>query len=129
MAPIVDQMIPATYHIGDSDSRPWGRWVVLDKAPQLVVKKLTVDAGKRISLQRHRFRSERWIVMEGEAVVQRDEALVVLRAGDGIMIPQNCLHRLTNESSSAITVLEVQFGEILSEDDIERFDDDFGRHE
>lgn len=103
--------------------------MVLDKAPRLVVKRLILEPGKRISLQRHRFRSERWILMEGEATVQRDGETIILRAGDGIMIPQNCLHRLANESSEEITVLEVQFGELLSEEDIERFDDDFGRHE
>lgn len=97
-------------------------------APQLVVKKLTVNPGRRISLQRHRFRSERWILMEGVATVQRDRETSLLRPGDGVMIPQNCLHRLSNDTDAPITVLEVQFGELLSEDDIERFDDDFGRH-
>lgn len=122
-------MIPTTYRIGDADARPWGRWSVLDIAPRLVVKKLTVEPGKRISLQRHRRRSERWIVMQGVATVQKDDQRITLRTGDGVVIPQNCLHRLSNESAEPLTVLEVQFGEQLSEDDIERFDDDFGRHE
>lgn len=122
-------MIPATYSIGDSDTRPWGRWVVLDKAPQLVVKKLTVEPGKRISLQRHRFRTERWLVTQGEVAVQKGEECMTLRAGEGIMIPQNCPHRLSNESAEPICVLEIQFGDLLSEDDIERLEDDFGRHE
>lgn len=104
--------------------------MVLDKAAQLVVKRLIVEPGRRISLQRHRFRSERWILMEGEATVERDGKVTqLLRPGDGAMIPQNCLHRLSNDTTQPITVLEVQFGELLSEDDIERFDDDFGRHE
>lgn len=120
-------MIPARYNVGDSDVRPWGRWVVLDVTGHLVVKKLTVDTGKRISLQRHKFRSERWIVMEGVATVQRDAETLVLQPGEGVMIPQNCKHRLANESDEPISILEIQFGEILSEDDIERFDDDFGR--
>lgn len=122
-------MIPATYSIGDSDTRPWGRWVVLDKAPQLVVKKLTVEPGKRISLQRHRFRTERWLVTQGEVAVQKGEECLTLRAGEGIMIPQNCPHRLSNESAEPVCVLEIQFGDLLSEDDIERLEDDFGRHE
>lgn len=115
--------------MGDTDSRPWGSWVVLDKTPQILVKRLNVAPGKRISLQRHRFRSERWIVMEGEASVQRDGENILLHTGDGVMIPRNCLHRLANDTLQPIIVLEVQFGEMLSEDDIERFDDDYGRHE
>lgn len=103
--------------------------MVLDRTPQLVVKKLTVSPGKRISLQRHTCRAERWLVMEGEATVQRENELMVLQPGDGVLIPQNCKHRLSNESAHPITVLEIQFGELLSEDDIERFEDDFGRHE
>ena len=122
-------MIPIAYKIGDTDTRPWGRWVVLDMTPQLVVKKLGVEPGKRISLQRHRYRSERWIVMQGEAVVQRGEEQVRLAPGDGVLIPQNVRHRLTNESDQEVMLLEIQFGELLSEDDIERFDDDYGRKE
>lgn len=109
--------------------RPWGGWVVLEVAPRLVVKKITIAPGKRISLQRHRFRSERWIVLEGEAVVQKEGESVVLHAGRGIMIPHHCLHRVANESPEPVEMIEVQFGELLSEDDIERFDDDYGRHE
>lgn len=120
-------MIPARYNIGDSDERPWGRWVVLDRTEHLVVKKLMVEAGKRISLQRHKFRSERWIAMDGVATVQRDAETIILNPGEGVMIPQNCKHRLANEGDKPIAILEIQFGEILSEDDIERFDDDFGR--
>ena len=112
-------MIPIAYKIGDTDTRPWGRWVVLDMTPQLVVKKLVVEPGKRISLQRHRYRSERWIVMQGEAVVQRGEEQVRLAPGDGVLIPQNVRHRLTNESDQEVMLLEIQFGELLSEDDIE----------
>lgn len=122
-------MIPARYNIGDSEGRPWGRWAVLDITPQLVVKKLIVEAGKRISLQRHKFRSERWIVTQGTATVQKDEETIWLHPGEGVLIPQNCLHRLANDSSEPVTLLEIQYGELLSEDDIERFDDDFGRTE
>lgn len=122
-------MIPVHYSIGEEDGRPWGRWIVLDITPHLVVKKLVVDPGKRISLQRHKYRSERWIVMSGKASVQKDDERMQLQPGEGVLIPHNCLHRLANESSAPVTVLEIQYGELLSEDDIERFDDDFGRTE
>ena len=122
-------MTPKAYRIGDADTRPWGRWVVLDLTPHLVVKKPFIAPGKRISLQLHRFRSERWIMMQGEAVVQKNEEEIILKPGDGVLIPQNTLHRLSNESEQEVLLLEVQFGDLLSEDDIERLEDDYGRKE
>ncbi len=122
-------MIPKTYSIGDADIRPWGRWIVLDLTPHLVVKKLFVAPGKRMSLQLHQFRSERWIMMQGEALVKKNEEELILRPGDGVLIPQNTPHRLSNESDQEVQLLEIQFGDLLSEDDIERLEDDYGRNE
>ena len=118
-------MIPIEY----SDWRPWGRWVVLDVTPRLVVKKLVVEPGCRISLQKHSFRSERWIVMQGEAHVQLGDEQLTMQMGDGVLIPKNTLHRLSNESDQEVLLLEIQFGDLLSEDDIERLEDDYGRDE
>ena len=120
-------MTPTRYSASDTDTRPWGRWTVLDIAPGLVVKKLIVDSGTRISLQRHKFRSELWIAMDGVASVLCGENVLQLRPGEWALIPRNCIHRLSNESAEPITLLEIQYGEQLSEDDIERFDDDYGR--
>lgn len=121
-------MVSDPYNIGDSDTRPWGRWVVLDIAPCLVVKKLIVEPGKRISLQKHKRRSERWISMDGVAMVQYgDKEALPLHPGEGVLIPRGCPHRLSNEGSLPISVLEIQYGEQLSEDDIERLEDDYGR--
>ena len=122
-------MIPIEYKVGDSDRRPWGHWVVLDVTPRLVVKKLVVELGRRISLQIHKFRSERWIVMQGVAHVQLGGEQFTMQMGDGVLIPQNTPHRLSNESEHPLLILEVQFGELLSENDIERLDDDYGREE
>lgn len=120
-------MNPETYQIGDKDSRPWGTWHVLDIMPKAVVKKIVVVPGGRLSLQRHRFRSERWIVVEGVATVQKDDELFTLHPGQCAYLPQMSKHRLTNESDAPTTIIEIQYGEQLSEDDIERFDDDYGR--
>lgn len=122
-------MIPIKYKVGDSDKRPWGSWVVLDLTPHLVVKKLIISPGKRISLQCHKFRAERWIMMEGEALVQKGDDVFGIKPGDGVLIPRNTLHRLANESNEPIKLLEIQFGELLSEDDILRYEDDYGRKE
>lgn len=122
-------MLPTVYKRGDSDVRPWGSWVVLDMTPQLVVKKLVVNPGARISLQRHKYRSERWIVMQGEASVQKGDETIHLCAGDGVLIAQDTKHRLLNTGKDELYVLEIQFGDLLSEDDIERLEDDYGRKE
>ena len=116
-----------TYHIGEADERPWGTWQVLDIMPKAVVKKIVVEPGCRISLQRHRFRSERWIVVEGAATVQKDDEVFTLHPGQCAFLPQMCKHRLSNEGTVPATLIEIQYGEMLSEEDIERFNDDYGR--
>lgn len=121
------EMTPSSYTVGDADVRPWGSWKVLDVMPAIVVKKLIVSPGKRISLQRHRFRSERWIVVDGVATVRKDDRVLHLNPGEGVFLPQGCLHRLGNETDQPVMLIEIQFGSPLSEDDIERFNDDYGR--
>jgi len=121
------EMTPCSYEAGQSDVRPWGSWKVLDVMPGIVVKKLVVEPGKRISLQRHRYRTERWIVVAGVATVRKDDATMHLAPGEGVLLPQGCLHRLGNETDSPAILIELQFGAPLSEDDIERFTDDYGR--
>lgn len=65
--------------------------------------------------------------MEGEASVVCGDETMLLHPGEGVLIPKNCMHRLSNEGELPITVLEIQYGEKLSEDDIKRFEDDYGR--
>lgn len=120
-------MNPQNYRAGQSDVRPWGRWLVLDVMPRTVVKKLEVAPGMRISLQRHRHRSERWMVLEGVATVQCDSQVYKIGPGEQVYLPKGCLHRLGNEEHQPVVIIEIQFGDILSEDDIERFNDDYGR--
>lgn len=122
-------MKPNTYKVGDHEDRPWGSWIVMDVMPRAVVKKITLIPGARISLQRHKFRSERWIVVEGTASIRQGMQLKKLCAGESAYLPKLCLHRLANEEDQPLVLIEVQFGEILSEDDIERFDDDYGRED
>lgn len=118
-----------TYHVGECGTRPWGEWQVLDLQSHVVVKKLLVYPGGRISLQRHQYRTERWIVTEGVATVLCDNNLMHLNVGESIMIPCGSVHRLSNQGSAPLALIEIQIGNYLSEEDIERFTDDYGRVE
>ena len=116
-----------TYELGEQGARPWGEWIVLDKQSHVVVKKLLVYPGGRLSLQRHSHRSERWIVTEGVATVYCDGIITHLEVGESIKIPCRSIHRLSNDGESPLALIEIQLGNYLSEDDIERFNDDYGR--
>lgn len=116
-----------TYKVGERGERPWGRWQVLDLQSHVVVKKLLVVPGGRISLQRHNHRTERWTVTEGVATVRLDDVVTRLKVGQSIMIPCGSLHRLSNDGDVNLALIEIQIGDFLSEDDIERFKDDYGR--
>lgn len=116
-----------TYKKGDFEQRPWGCWQVYDVFPSAVVKKIYIHPGGRLSYQRHEHRVERWIVVEGTATVTIDGKLMQLAYGESIEIPCRCLHRLANATDSNLVVIEIQYGNILSELDIERIDDDYSR--
>ena len=115
------------YSIGEQGERPWGSWCVLDMQPNTVVKRLYLVPGGRISLQRHRHRSERWVVLKGAATVLCDNETIHLTKGESAIIPSGAIHRLSNDQREPLEVLEVQIGDLLSEEDIERFTDDYGR--
>jgi mannose-6-phosphate isomerase-like protein (cupin superfamily) len=78
-------------------------------------------------LQRHQHRSENWVVVSGEASVHCDGSEFVLKAGESTFIPAKSKHRLSNLSDAPLHIIEVQCGDYLGEDDIERFEDVFGR--
>jgi len=109
------------------DHRPWGHYVVLEDAPDHKVKRIVVLPGKRLSLQRHRKRAEHWYVIQGEAVVTRNDEAIPLRAGQAVDIPREAWHRIRNSGREPMAFIEVQTGEYFGEDDIERSQDDYGR--
>ncbi|MEK6778164.1 MAG: phosphomannose isomerase type II C-terminal cupin domain [Candidatus Deferrimicrobiota bacterium] len=107
--------------------RPWGYYVVLSESDDCKVKRIVVHPGKRLSLQRHRRRSEHWHFVKGEGLVTRDGEQIPVKEGDSLDIPLGSLHRIRNLGQSDLVVIEVQRGEYFGEDDIERVEDDFGR--
>ena len=116
------------YKKGDSDTRPWGKWEVLDAGEHFCVKKITVNPGAILSLQLHNFRAEHWIIAEGEAMVVLGEDILYRKANDSVYIPVKTKHRIKNTSSlQQLIFIEVQTGENLDENDIVRFEDNYGR--
>ena len=108
--------------------RPWGSFTSLQKGEGFQSKHLMLKPGASISLQRHRHRSEHWVVVRGRAEVTRGEEVFALAAGESTFIPQGSLHRLRNPGEGPLHVIEVQCGSYLEEDDIERIEDDYGRN-
>jgi mannose-1-phosphate guanylyltransferase/mannose-6-phosphate isomerase len=86
-----------------------------------------VSPGKRLSLQLHRHRSEHWIVVSGTAAIQLDDNRFVLSPNEGTFVRAGVRHRLSNPGKTSLEVIEVQSGDYLGEDDIIRFDDEYGR--
>ena len=107
--------------------RPWGFYLVLHEDAGYKVKQIVVNPGSRLSLQRHRRRAEHWQVVRGEAAVTRGKELIRLLPGGSLDIPLGALHRVENVGKENLVIIEVQMGEYLGEDDIERFEDDYGR--
>ncbi|MDH3793122.1 MAG: cupin domain-containing protein, partial [Rhodospirillales bacterium] len=107
--------------------RPWGSYQGIDAGPGFQAKRLTVDPGASISLQRHRHRAEHWVVVQGTAEVTRDDEVFTLEANQSAYIPLGARHRLKNPGGEPLHIVEVQCGDTLDEDDIERFEDIYGR--
>ena len=112
---------------GETGERPWGFYLVLLEADGFKVKQFVVRPGMRLSLQRHRHRSEHWYLVRGEALITLDGRKIRMSAGGSIDIPLGGVHRIENTGEETVVVTEVQRGEYVGEDDIERFEDDFGR--
>lgn len=107
--------------------RPWGHYEQLAIGPRYQVKSIVVNPGGKLSLQSHFHRSEHWIVVEGSAIVTRGEQAKLLSENESIYIPLGEVHRLENPGRVPMRLIEVQTGTYFGEDDIVRYDDDYGR--
>lgn len=125
--PCPEQPIVATERAPESRTeRPWGWFETLAEGKGYRVKRLRILAGRRISLQRHLHRCEHWIIASGHGTIDCQGSSTVATIGDSFFIPIGGLHRAT-AANEDLEIIEVQRGALLSEADIERFDDDFGR--
>lgn len=107
--------------------RPWGAYENIDVSDRFQVKRITVKVGGCLSLQKHFHRAEHWTVVRGTARVTRGEEVFILKEDESTYIPLGTMHRLENPGKIPLELIEVQSGSYLGEDDIERFEDVYGR--
>ncbi len=108
--------------------RPWGHYEALTEGNRFLVKRIIVAPGQSLSLQKHYHRAEHWVVVRGTALVFVDEQIVLIGEDQSTYIPLGKVHRLENPGKIPLEIIEIQTGSYLGEDDIERFDDKYGRH-
>lgn len=107
--------------------RPWGYFQSLHSGDRFQVKRLTINPGARISLQKHYHRAEHWVVVNGTALITHGSDSQILRENESLYIPAGVLHRLENPGKVPLNVIEVRSGGYLAEDDVVRIEDSYGR--
>ena len=127
MEPKRSKHAPELGRAGVAEIRPWGRWTVLGEGKGYKVKQIDVTPGCRLSLQFHHHRSEHWIVVSGMARVTIGEQIVDVHLQESAFVPAGTSHRIENPGPLPLTVIELQCGPYLGEDDIVRLHDDYGR--
>ena len=118
---ITPSLTPSKLH------RAWGTFEIIRNCDTFSIKQLTVTPGKRLSLQRHKYRSEHWVIISGQATITIGDEIKLLGPNESVYVPAGHLHRLANDAEDPLVVIEIQTGSYLGEDDIERLDDDFER--
>ena len=109
--------------------RPWGSYTILETGPRYKIKRIVVNPGEKLSLQKHYHRSEHWVVVRGTARVTIGDGEIYIHENESVYVPKSTLHRLENPGKIPVEIIEVQNGEYVEEDDIVRFDDHYGRHQ
>ncbi|MBU0620459.1 MAG: mannose-1-phosphate guanylyltransferase/mannose-6-phosphate isomerase [Gammaproteobacteria bacterium] len=119
----------ATEHICHTKvNRPWGNYTVLEEDSEgFKLKRIEVAPGARLSLQSHSHRSEHWVVVSGTATVTNGDKVTTVHMNQSTYIPIGAKHRLENLGTTPLHIVEIQVGDYLGEDDIQRFDDNYGR--
>lgn len=107
--------------------RPWGTYTILEENKNTKIKRIVVYPGAKLSMQMHHHRSEHWIVVHGTAKIVNGDQVIFLEENQSTYVPKTTRHRLENPGKVPLHLIEVQIGPYLEEDDIVRYDDDFGR--
>jgi mannose-1-phosphate guanylyltransferase / mannose-6-phosphate isomerase len=127
---IVEQLKTAErseYEIHARVYRPWGNYETVDECERFKVKRIVVNPGESLSLQKHHHRAEHWVVVKGTAKITRGENELLLTEDQSVYIPLGTKHRLENPGLIPLEIVEIQTGSYLGEDDIVRFTDVYGR--
>ena len=113
----------------NKEYRPWGWYMCIDgdDFSGYKVKKIGVEPNKKLSLQSHNHRAEFWVIIKGTAKVQVGKDFHILHPKQSVYIPTGALHRMENIGDEMVEFIETQIGDYLGEDDIIRYEDDFGR--
>jgi mannose-1-phosphate guanylyltransferase/mannose-6-phosphate isomerase len=117
----------AAYKLHRTVARPWGTYTVLEEGAGFKIKRIVVKPGQSLSLQMHHHRSEHWVVVSGAARVTIDQDTSLVSPNQSTYIPIGATHRLSNPGVTDLIMIEVQCGSYLGEDDIVRFNDEYGR--
>lgn len=131
----VREVVDILHHRGASEhvyhakvNRPWGNYTMLEEDPKgFKIKRIEVAPGARLSLQSHNHRSEHWVVVSGTATVTNGNEMITVHKNQSTYIPIGAKHRLENLGTEPLHIVEVQVGEYLGEDDIQRYEDNYGR--
>ncbi len=130
----VKKMVARLTHAGRQEAtahnriyRPWGFYEGLIQGERFQVKRIVVQPGQKLSLQKHFHRAEHWVVVAGTALVTKAEDIVMLRENESIYLPLGIVHRLENPGKIPLTLIEVQSGPYLGDDDIVRIEDVYSR--
>ena len=108
--------------------RPWGYYDSIDIGQNFQVKKISVNPGAKLSLQKHLYRAEHWVVVRGTAKITRGDQTFYLRENQSTYISKGEIHRLENQENDPLEIIEIQTGHYLGEDDIIRLKDDYLRN-
>lgn len=126
----VDRLAAEKRRQAESHNRaylPWGYAETIERGARFQVKRLSVNPGAKISLHKHIHRAEHWTVVEGSGLVIRDDEEILLNENESISLPLGCLHRVENPGNVLLTIIEIQYGSYLDDDDVVRIDDIYGR--
>ena len=118
---------PELTEIHQTVYRPWGSYTVLEERTNFKIKRIVVNPGAKLSLQMHKHRAEHWVVVSGTATIHNNEIEYNLQENQSTYIPKTHRHRLANNGIEPLSIIEVQCGDYVGEDDIIRFDDSYGR--
>ena len=122
-----DKIQSSSSLVGGEVDKPWGSYKTFEKGEGYLLKRMTVLPDETLSLQAHKHRAEHWFVVEGEATIECNGETKTVEQYESFFIPLGSKHRLSNLSRNILKVVEVQIGDILSEEDIIRYEDRYER--